>query len=228
MLFVIGHMRTGSSLLVHLLASHRDILGYGETHKTYTSPEDLGVVTASICRHLRKLPFGSSYVLDKVLHKRLIACPEMLCHPSVRVVFIVRKPSMALSSMIRTKATAGGEEAYQHYIQQIEWVRQLAQQIPPVQWTHTTYSELVRNTATVFDRLERFLDLSEPLSERYQTTHLTGVRGVGDSGPHIGAGRIKRDIDRDVVPEVQGFVEPAEECFERCLQALEEHNQHCS
>jgi LPS sulfotransferase NodH len=35
---ILSHMRSGSTLLAHLLASHPEIIGYGETHIRYRSP----------------------------------------------------------------------------------------------------------------------------------------------------------------------------------------------
>jgi len=85
MLFILGHMRSGSSLLTHILSSNAAIDGYGETHLDYSNPQDFGVATANVCRHLWKVPSGE-YVLDKVLHKRHIPRSELLKHPSVRVI----------------------------------------------------------------------------------------------------------------------------------------------
>ena len=42
LLFVLGHMRSKSSLLVHLLNSNPEVLGYGETHIGYTGRRSRG------------------------------------------------------------------------------------------------------------------------------------------------------------------------------------------
>ena len=39
--FILGHMRSGSSLLAHILASHRNIARRGEAHISYQTVEDL-------------------------------------------------------------------------------------------------------------------------------------------------------------------------------------------
>jgi len=39
-LLILSHMRSGSSLLTHLLNSNPEIIGYGETHIQYASEQD--------------------------------------------------------------------------------------------------------------------------------------------------------------------------------------------
>jgi len=219
-LFVLGHMRSGSSLLVHILTSHRDIVGYGETHNVYTNPEDFVATAAKVYRYLRSMPGDEHYLLDKALHEYLIVRERVLEHPAVRVIFLVRRPDAALSSMVQNEVVSEGEEAHQHYVQQTEWMRRLSERLSPRRWTHTTYTELIQRTGDLFSRLESFLDLSVPLSERYDTNRYTGKRKIGDSGPHIEAGHIKRDIDREVDPRIQPYLRHADEAFEKCRDAL--------
>lgn len=218
---MLGHMRTGSSLLVHLLGSHEDIIGFGETHHVYIRPEDFGAATAIIGRHLHTVPHVEQYVLDKVLHKYQIGCPELLNHSSVQIIFIIRKPATALSSIIRSGVASHPENAFQHYVQQVEWVGQLSQVISSRQWTYTTYTELIEDTACVFNRLEQFLELEVPLSQHYHTTQYTGVQGIGDSGPHIRSGYIKHNIDRDIDPNIRSYLDRAEKHFQNCYNMLQ-------
>lgn len=228
MLFVLGHMRTGSSLLVHILASHRKIKGYGETHNIYADAEDFGATAAKVYRQLRSLPGEESYVLDKVLHAYQIANADVLAHPSVRVIFMIRRPDMALSSMVRNDVVSGPDEACQHYIEQLGWVEELSTVVPAEQWTHTTYTELTQKTEDVLSRLESFLELVAPLSERYETNRHTGTSGIGDPGPHIEAGYIKRDIDRDVDRRIRPYVDRSRAQYKSCLRSLEEADQFAS
>ena len=225
MLFVLGHMRTGSSLLVHILTSNPGIVGYGETHSVYTQPQDFGAVTAHICRRLRRVPGNEAYMLDKVLHKYQVARDEVLLHPSVRLVFMIRRPVMALSSIVRQVGhTFSPERAREHYIGQIKWMQATAQRLDPTRWTFVTYQDLVEETAQVFERLERFLGVDEPMTETYRTTRFTGVRGVGDAGTHIESGRIKRNIDRTVDRRIRPFLREARWAFTACYETLHTQN----
>jgi hypothetical protein len=76
-LFVLGHMRSGSSLLVHLLNSSPEILGYGETHREYTGRRSLFCLHDDVCREFEKHgeitdPFYR-YVMDKIVQARCMA-----------------------------------------------------------------------------------------------------------------------------------------------------------
>jgi hypothetical protein len=225
MLFVLGHMRTGSSLLVHILASHRNIVGYGETHNVYTRPADFGATAANVYRSLRRFPGNEEHLLDKVLHKYQIARTDVLRHPSVRVIFIIRRPDTALSSMIRNEVVVEAEDACQHYVQQIEWVHRLSETLPAERWTFTTYSELTQESHSLLRRIESFLGLSSPLSERYDTNRHTGTRGVGDSSPHIVAGYIKQNIDREIDPRIRPYLDETREEFEKTADILWEQSR---
>lgn len=200
-------------------------MGYGETHNVYTGPEDFGAAAANVYRHLRSLPGGESYLLDKVLHEHQIARTDVLEHPSVRVIFMVRRPDMALSSMVRNGVVSGSEEACWHYMQQLEWIEKLSTVVPSEQWTHTTYTELTQNSDAVLSRLGSFLELAAPLSEHYETNRHTGRPGIGDPSPHIEAGYIKRGINRDVDSRVRPYVGRSRAQYKSCLQSLEEEDQ---
>lgn len=220
MLFVLGHMRTGSTLLVHILTSVPRILGFGETHNVYSKPEDFGATTAMVCRHTGQIPKPQTIVLDKVLHRYQLPCATMLAHPSVKVIFMVRRPDHALSSMVQHIFSDDLVQAYAHYTEQIDWIKATANALSPERWTYTTYTDLLQDTTAVFQRLEHFLDLEEPLTESYQTTRFTGVSGIGDPGDHIDAGYIKRNIDRMVDSRVQPFLDKAEARFTACQQTM--------
>ena len=67
-LFVLSHMRSGSSLLTHILNSNPEIIGYGETHLDYESEKDFKALMFRVYWRLRDLNMNHTYLLDKVLH----------------------------------------------------------------------------------------------------------------------------------------------------------------
>jgi hypothetical protein len=66
-LFVLGHMRSYSSVLSHILGSHPQIDGYCETHIRYRWHFDLLRLQRRV-RQLTGEPLRGDYVLDKILH----------------------------------------------------------------------------------------------------------------------------------------------------------------
>lgn len=226
MLFILGHMRAGSSLLTHILCTHPDIVGYGETQNEYCAPSDFGATAAKVYRKTRSILDDEVYVLDKVLHERLIVRQTVLEHPAVRIVFILRRPEDALSSLLQSlDFIREPSQASDHYGAQLKWMRDVARCVDPERWTYTTYAQITQETATTFRRLERCLGLSTPLSERYETTRHTGKAGIGDSGPYIGAGRIKQDIERSMDERVRPYLDRARAEFQTCLQTLQEKRE---
>jgi hypothetical protein len=66
-LFVLGHMRSGSTLLCHLLCNSDEIIGFGETHNNYRRRSDLAKLLTSVRASTGKNPFKYRYVLDKIV-----------------------------------------------------------------------------------------------------------------------------------------------------------------
>src|SRR3972149_8331155 len=61
-LFILGHMRSGSSLLCHLLCSSEDIIGFGEAHNDYRRRSDLSKLLACVWHYTGKNPLQYRYV----------------------------------------------------------------------------------------------------------------------------------------------------------------------
>ncbi|MDJ0842485.1 MAG: sulfotransferase domain-containing protein [Acidobacteriota bacterium] len=188
-----AHMRSGSTLLAHLLMSHPQILGAGERNKIYRTVEDFTDLALDIYRENRLIRGQPMYVMDQVNHTRFLPEPELLNRPEVKLVMLVRRPEPTVQSMVRTfqpiygdwpqdRAIAAYEERLQALIDYAEILNR--------DWFFTTYDELVNDTNRVLEDLTRFLDLSTPLSEEYRTWPFTGRRG--DPSPNIQAGKILR------------------------------------
>lgn len=97
-LFLLGHMRSYSSVLSHILGSHPRIDGYCETHTKYRTHLDLW----RLHRRVRKLtggPLGGDYVLDKVLHDYPMA-RSILDSSRTRGIVLVRRPGASVRSII--------------------------------------------------------------------------------------------------------------------------------
>lgn len=225
MLFICGHMRSGSSLLLHILNTNPDIIGFGELHMRYHSVKDFGKASYKIMRSFNAVRLREYYVLDKVLHTRLMPDQRLLNH--AKTVFIVRRPGEALSSMLKLtyqETSDNPEGAYQYYVKRLRWIAEASETLEPDVWTYTTYRELIRQPAAAFLKMEQLLSLKNPLSGDYNTTWATGKKGIGDSGSKIGKGEIlknkKRKIDDRIVP----YLNKAEEEYEKCLHSLTENS----
>ena len=67
-LFIMGHMRSGSTLLMHLLVNHPQIIGCGERSVAYRSDDDLDKLELAARRSQHSLFRQVSYVVDQLNH----------------------------------------------------------------------------------------------------------------------------------------------------------------
>src|ERR1700753_1681333 len=89
-LFVLGHMRSYSSLLCHILGSHPEIDGYCETHVKYRTRLDLIRLRSRVVKSTAPRLKGV-YVLEKVLHNYAFT-HRIGRSPKTMAVILVRKP----------------------------------------------------------------------------------------------------------------------------------------
>lgn len=194
--FILSHMRSGSSLLAHILASNPEILGYGESMTRYSAPRDFDLLALKIAVMLRRMPLKDSkrYLLDKLLHNVLLSPGgmELLISHGVRLIFLLRSPEESLGSLVRSLSYTP-EQAAQYYVDRLDMLHRYVEHIPQgYPAVALTYHQLVYETDSVLNRLHSVLELHSPLSEQYEILPTTGRRGIGDFSSNIKAGRILR------------------------------------
>jgi hypothetical protein len=228
--FILSHMRSGSSLLAHILASNPEILGYGESMTRYSTARDFDLLALKAAVMLRRFPLKGSerYLLDKLLHNVLLSPAAMgllICH-DVRLVFLLRSPEESIASLVRSLDNTR-EQAVQYYVDRLNVLHRYAEQVPrgyPA--VVFTYHQLVHETELIFRVLRSILELRVPLSERYKLLPTTGQPGIGDFSDNIRAGRILRAHAHSASisflnSEKIGDIEQARQAYDRCQQALE-------
>jgi hypothetical protein len=227
-LFVLGHMRSGSTLMAHLLNTNPEIIGYGETFRSYERAEDLDDLTAHVTRFFRRWRLNERYVLDKVLHNHLMQKPTILESPQVFSLFLIRDPEETLQSLRALNNSVAGqydattdEAALTYYVERLSHLEILAEGI--TEKNHTfflTHNQLLNQTESTFSALERWLNLDIPLREDYQKHTATGLWG-GDGGPKIRAGTIVREAPTSKLRISDECLIKAERAYERCMDLLE-------
>jgi len=193
-LFLLGHMRSYSSVLSHILGSHPQISGYCETHTKYRTYVDLW----KLRRRVRKLtgePLRGEYVLDKILHDYPMA--RSILHSSrTRAVVLIRRPRETLRSIIEMGLTHSPiawhrnfELVARYYETRLAGLLRLTQ----VLHGRVVFLEaeaLLVHSRAVLDQLGVFLELQSPLPMQYRRFAHTGEAGFGDPSTAIAAGRI--------------------------------------
>jgi Sulfotransferase domain len=194
-LFILGHIRSGSSLLVHLLNSHREICALGESWLTYDSKDRLNELMVLVHLALKKPLLRETYVADKILHDELLESDEILRSPGLRFIFLLREPERSLLSMVahreRLKIISDWQSALTYYEKRLT---RLAAQARVIGDKHRSflllYERLVSDSRASLDATAAFLGLRSPLSSAYSVGPHTGIAGLGDFSEHIMSGRI--------------------------------------
>jgi hypothetical protein len=224
-IFIISHMRSGSSLLTHLLTSNPAICGYGETHRRYYAEINFKALVGNVLYTLRDGPLAGNekYVLDKVLHNHLLSPRRLraLQDERFRVIFLLREPYATLSSAVQTLHLPVAQ-AVDYYLKRVARLEEDALVLTP----HTscvalTYDQLLHRTEEVFRLLEEFLGLDHPLTETYQVLPTTGKARIGDPSAKIQAGRIVKDAPEAAHSEIcDEDIWAARRVYKRCHALL--------
>jgi hypothetical protein len=232
-LFILGHMRSGSSLLCHLLCSSDDIIGFGEAHNDYRRRSDLSKLLAAVRHYTGKNPLQYRYVLDKVVGVQHVLSDSLLSDQRTRYVFLVREPMATIASLIAMRQRYHNETLEQlvafatsNYTQRLAQLVQIGQTVDdPRRCLIVTHGQLIDETSATFAALEDFLDLRAPLREEYRVMPTTGQPGIGDPSPNIRRGKIDRSLPRKEVDLTGQMRAELEERYETCIKELRERVQ---
>jgi hypothetical protein len=103
-LFVVGHMRSYSSVLCHILGSHPEISGYAEAHQSYLGRNDLDRLARTVREQTGEVTL-KRIVLDKVLHNHREIAPDILRRSDVRCLFLLRNAGDTIASILNMART---------------------------------------------------------------------------------------------------------------------------
>jgi len=196
-IFLVSHMRSGSSLLAHVLSSHPEILGSGELHKNYARHGALARMTGKILcsgSQWKKLGRGC-YFLDKILHPHLHP-PHENPTTSHRYLLLLREPADTLASIVALEKQFGrfqgheAERALFHYSERLALLVTLHKSLDPAQVLIIKYEDLTGNPEHVLASVSSHLSLRSPLQNTYQIQRQTGQAGSGDPSKVIFSGKI--------------------------------------
>ena len=229
-LLILSHMRSGSSLLTHILTHNPAILGYGETHRTYQTAHDFKQLMADVywrChefRHLRDLKnlrMNHQYVLDKVLHNHLLSNPPLLTHPQVSIIFLIREPVASLVSLQKLKPHLSDRQRFDYYSNRLIQLANYAKLVNDKKCSlWVTYEQILDDTPSVLSSLKEYLNTELEFSEQYQILKTTGQKGVGDSQGKIKSGKIIRQKAPPPTSLPADIREEAEVIYQTTYQTL--------
>jgi hypothetical protein len=193
-LFVLGHMRSYSSLLCHILGSHPQVDGYCETHIKYRTRWDLLRLRWRVSK-LSGEPLRGRYLLDKVLHNYPLAT-SILRSRNTRAIVLLRRPLPTVQSIVNMGLHYSDISWYRHmdavatyYEERLARLMLLAESLRG-RVIFIEAEHLLSQTAQILQGVTRALELDGPLSADYRRFAHTGERGFGDPSEVISTGRV--------------------------------------
>ncbi len=209
-IFIIAHMRCGSTALSNILCGRPEISGYGESHVTYTSRSSLGVLVVNQARRKEWRP-QAPHLFDKILHSRYDAGADVAFFQS-RAVFVAREPVETILSIRNLFARIGKGEystdaaAAAYYRERIVRLLSMWDRFPQQNRIGLTHRLLTTDPKGQLERISSFLNLSPPLENRYTSPRASTVGGGGDpltshrfsevvANAEASTIRVKRELD---------------------------------
>jgi hypothetical protein len=225
-IFLLSHMRAYTSLLGHILGSHPQINGYYELHLSYTDERNLSQ-QQQLYAQTEKLKPSSSYLFDKLLHNDYQLNLKLPNLRRGKVLLALRPPAESIPSIVflfgkkeNQHPYANPAKATQYYIARLQNLSEFSEQYP----LHYFYFDaplLHSNSEYILNRLTQWLDLDEPLSERYQCFSQTGQARAGDSSQTIKSGKILHtNHDYSSIKVDKNLIDEAEQVYRQCRVRL--------
>ncbi len=183
-LFLLGHMRCGSTALSHVLCAHPTISGYGEAHIRYANREALGLLLINQWRR-GEFKYGTHSLFDKILHGRYdAAAPDEFF--KARAIFLIRAPEQSILSIRKLFATldtgeyATDELAADYYEERLTQLAATWNRFAPHRRIGLTYEALTKVPDATLARISSVMELSPVLANAYNRDGKVMPRGAGD------------------------------------------------
>lgn len=202
MILILSHMRAASTALAHVLASHPQISGYGETHVPHDGTGAPGRVLVNLARRGAFDP-RAPYLLDKLLHNRLDTGPTP-GFQTARAIVLLRAPGPTVASLQRLAARTGVAEgtnaatAAQYYLDRVTRLTAHWARLPADRRLGLTTATLLNTPEVALRQISDVLDLTPQLSNRYSAHPAAATGGGGDPLRSPGLTAIAPTQDPDI------------------------------
>ncbi|MCJ2178943.1 sulfotransferase family protein [Novosphingobium album (ex Hu et al. 2023)] len=190
-LFLLAHMRCGSTALSNILCSRSDVSGYGEAHIRYDGQGTLGRLALNQMRRGGWKPQAGA-LFDKILHSRYdsrVPCEFF----EARAIFVVRRPTDAIRSIVNLYTRLGRveyrtqEEAAGYYVERLAALEALWHRFPARRRSGLTHEALLCDPDGTLAAISRRIGINPPLENHYVSLAASRHGGGGDplqSGRH--------------------------------------------
>ncbi len=191
-IFILGHMRSRSSLLAHILLSNPQIVGTGESNAVYQN--FLKCHWMDIKAHLknRKIPYTRIF-LDQINHNTKTPNKEIIYDNKTKVIILIRQPNETISSILKLSEKFYNNswtvmDAANYYLDRLKFISSILKNKKPNDIKLILSDQLINDDKNILQSVSHFLGLKIPLKSNYSTFSFTGLHG--DPSKNINSGYI--------------------------------------
>jgi len=183
-IFILGHMRFGSTALSNILCSHQHISGYGEAHISYEGNASLGLLALNQTKR-RAYKQAAQYLFDKILHSRYDSDIPASFYDS-RAIFMLREPTQTIASIRNLFSTLNSEEYSNNFIISDYYEERICSLL--LKWENfpknnrygVSFQQLISNPEKHINDISGLIALTPPLENRYSPPKNKLGHGAGD------------------------------------------------
>lgn len=187
-------MRSGSSLLMHLLVSHEELLGIGERNVVFQKPRDLSKLELISRWKYRQLFSNQKYFVDQINHNKFTPYHSLWNEYPIQIIFLVRNPSESISSLLNLSKQHYNDKwslemAENYYTNRLLGMQQIYDSITvKTSALCIQYEELISDPEKELVRIQSFLALKNSIKSSYELFDFS--RKSGDPSAQILEGKI--------------------------------------
>ena len=217
-------MRSRSSVLSHILGSHHKICGYSELHHSYYNSISLLKMRSRISEELQ-CKIKNKYLLDKLLHNKLVFSEELLRRVRPKIIFLLREPESTIKSIMNMGQITNiewykdPEKAMEYYCSRLSKLENYSKKMNG-NYFFIDSDDLVEDTENILNTLSNWLNLEEPLKKKYSIFPHTGEAGYGDPSQNIRSGIIKKTESHSDIEIPLDILQKSTSCYNRCRHSL--------
>jgi len=190
-LLILGHMRSGSTLVNHILLSSGSVNGIGESNIVYNEHIDITRLSAKSFLQGAHKYRQKRYICDQINHNNKTPDLSLFDPGRLKVIILYRRPHASVSSLLNLSSTYYNDSwtvkrATDYYIDRLLFLRATASQVKSA--FYLSYEDLINDSQKHLFALEEYLGISLSSYESYDTFDFTGRSG--DPAKLIKKGRI--------------------------------------
>jgi hypothetical protein len=224
--FLMAHVRSGSSLMTHILCTNNEILGFGEYSYEILDENDLVAFNFDVRRKSRVFFSKQTYITNQINDSNSFPDEHFLKLKKLKFIFLIRQPEETISSMHQlskrfNQTHLTPERLVEEYCKQMNYLIKLKNTISEDQYFFLTYESLIENPKKELNNMSSFLKLNQPLSPEYNLQKFT--LHSGDPSENIRYQKVKTTKSPQIKLD-KVLLERAQTVYDKALISFKKEN----